>query len=562
MGDSVRDLDPARPPGGSERGGAVAAITHLTAAVQARPDSAEAHCALAAALQAQGHLKAALASFQRAAELAPDCVDALVGQGECSLELGEHEDARDCFETALAHAPASVRALCGIGRLLRESGDVEGSVGRLQEALRQAPANADILFELGLSSNRLEHTDAAIDAYQRALAVDPRHHGALVNLGLVHLTQLGDPRLAQQYFATAAAAYPQSVAAQANLGLALQEQGQFDAALAHYERLLAQDPAAIEYRWNRGLAHLYQGDFERGWTDYELRHVRGGRDVRRDFGLPEWDGREPAQHHVLVYGEQGVGDEVMFASCLPELARAAAGVVLECDARLAPLFARSFPAIAVHGAARDGAREWLRGHPALDRQIAIGSLPRWLRRRREDFPAHAGYLMPDPARVAAWRQRLAGNGAAPVIGLTWRGGTRKTRAGLRSLELRDYLPLARAWRGRFVCLQRGDCADELAAARAAGMPIEWWPDALNDLEETAALTAALDHVISVDNTVVHLAGAMGRRCWVLLAQVPDWRYGLHGERMPWYPSLRLFRQPRSGDWAAVVAAVVAALATV
>lgn len=541
--------------------GDLAAVAHFTSAAQNQPDNAVAHCGLGAALQANGQIKAALASFRRAADLAPDSVDALIGQGECSLELGDREDARDCFEIACAHAPASSRALCGLGRLRRAAGDVEGSISALREALRHDDGNADILFELALSFNSADDTEAAIAAYQCALAAAPRHHGALVNLGLVYLTQLGDASRAQQYFEAAAAAFPDSVAAQANLGLALQEQGRYDLALAHYDRLIVQTPGAVEYRWNRGLARLTHGDYARGWADYELRHVRGGRDVRRDFGLPEWDGSEPARHHVLVYGEQGLGDEIMFASCLSELARVCASVVLECDARLAPLFARSFRGVTVHGAARDGAGDWLRAYPALDRQIAIGSLPRLLRRHREDFPAHAGYLVPDAARVRAWKQRLAaGAGAGPAFGLSWRGGTRKTRAGLRSLELADCLPLASALQCRFVCLQRGDCADELAAARAAGMDLQWWTEALDDIDETAALTAALDCVISVDNTTVHLAGAMGVPCWVLLAHVPDWRYGPEGVSMPWYPSLNLFRQPRSRDWAPVMAAATAALA--
>jgi tetratricopeptide (TPR) repeat protein len=528
--------------------------------VQPQPDNPQAYCAQAAALQDARRYREAAAVFQRAVELAPDCVEALTGQAECSLELGDFEDARDCFELALAHALANVRAQCGLGRLLRAAGDIAGSIEHLRAAAQRLPNDADILFELALSLNRGDDATAALDAYQRAIAINPAHHGALVNCGLVYLSQLGEPQRAADCFRAAIAAYPQSVAAQANLGLALQEQGQPAEALAHYERLLARDPAVIEYRWNRGLAHLLQGNFARGWADYELRHVRGGRDVRRDFGLPEWDGRVPAQPQLLVYGEQGVGDEIMFAACLPDLARRVAGVVLECDARLAPLFKRSFPQISVHGAAREGGREWLRQYPALDHQIAIGSLPRLLRKRREDFPPHAGYLQPDTACVAGWRQRLAGDGA-PVIGLAWRGGTRKTRAGLRSLELRDCLPLAGARRGRFVCLQRGDCNDEIATARAAGLDLQWWPEALQDLEETAALIAALDGVVSVDNTSVHLAGALGVPALVMLTYMPDWRYGLAGASMPWYPSLRLFRQSAQRDWAPVVEAVAAALSS-
>ena len=524
----------------------------------AAPDSVEALLVVASGLQARGDPTAALAVFRRAVALAPDNVEALTGEGECSLALGAFDDARDSFETALAHEPQAVRALCGIGRLLREAGDAAGAVARLREAA-ETVAHPDVYFELGLACNRLEDTAEALAAYRRALEIDPTHHGAQVNLGLVYLSQLGEPQRARECFEAAVAAHPASVAAQANLGLALEEAGEADAALAHYERLIARDPAVVEYRWNRGLALLRTGEFARGWEDYELRHVRGGRDVRRDFGLTEWEGRDATRHHLLVYGEQGVGDEIMFASCLPALAETAAGVVLECEARLAPLFARSFPQLTVHGAARDGGREWLRRYPALDRQVAIGSLPRFLRRRREDFPAHGGYLVPEPARLAAWRARLAEGGRVPVVGLAWRGGTRKTRGVLRSLELADLLPLAAARRCRFICLQRGDCSEELAAARAAGVVVESWPQALDDLEETAALIGALDAVVSVDSTVAHLAGALGCPGAVLLARVPDWRYGTAGERMPWYPSLRLLRQTRSGEWAPVVAAAAAAL---
>ena len=544
-GGSVRDLEAAQ---------------HKNA-VGVKADQAAALCVRAAALQAQRQYKPALELYQQALELVPDCIDALVGQGGCNTELGDHEDASDSYELALAHAPDSVPALCGIGRLLCVAGDTAGAIARLRQGLQQQPGNADLLFELGLALNRTEDMAATIDAYQQALAAEAHHHGALVNLGLVYLTQLADPQRARQYFEAAVQAYPQSVAAQANLGLALQEQGRWAEALAHYEQLIAQDPAVIEYRWNRGLAHLYQGDFAAGWPDYEWRHQRGGRDVRRDFGLPLWDGSDRARHNVLVYGEQGVGDEVMFASCLPDLVARAAGVVLECDSRLATMFARSFPQLIVHGAVRDGGRDWLQRYPALDRQIAIGSLPLHVRSNAANFPKHGGYLVADPARVEEWRQRLGGDQALPAIGLAWRGGTRKTRAGLRSLELGACMPLATARSARYVCMQRGDCTEELAVARAAGFDLQWWPQALDDLEEIAALIAALDLVVSVDNTIVHLAGALGKPCWALLSRMPDWRYGVAAQSMPWYPSLRLFRQARGGDWGPVVDTVAAALAT-
>lgn len=515
--------------------------------------------ARANALLATGDFAAAATWYARVLAEVPDSVDALLGQGDCALKTGDIEDARDCFETARALDPDSTRAACALARLLRSTGDVAAAVRLLQSAARSPGNNGELLFELGLSCNAGGDVEGAMHAYSELLGSEPDHLGALVNLGLVYLSQLGDAVEAGAFFERACKAHPQAVAAQANYGLALVDRGDYDRAIAHFDELIRNSPGMVEYRWNRALAYLLHGDFARGWPDYELRHVRGGRDVRRDFGLPVWQGAAAAGGSVLVYGEQGLGDEIMFASCLQDLADRGAGVVLECDARLATLFARSFPAVHVHGAARDGDRAWLQRYPALQSQIAIGSLPGIFRNDEKNFPWHRGYLAADPARIETWRRRLA---AAPglSIGLSWRGGTRKTRADLRSLNIQDCFPLAAFRQHRFVCLQRGDCGEEIAAARAAGLELQWWPEALEDTEETAALIAALDLAISVDNTVVHMAGALGKPCFALLSRVPDWRYRAEGDEMPWYPSVKLFRQTHSRDWQGVMAGISVALA--
>ncbi|MBI2292882.1 MAG: hypothetical protein HYU73_21695, partial [Betaproteobacteria bacterium] len=279
----------------------------------------------------------------------------------------------------------------------------------------------------------------------------------------------------------------------------------------------------------------------------------------RHFPFIPWAGGALGGRDILIYGEQGLGDEVMFASCVPDVMRQARGVVIECDARLASLFQRSFPAAHVHGAPRDASRVWLNAFPELSVQVACGSLPRFLRRSAADFPPHRGYLVADRARVADWKSRLAGNGGALNVGLSWRGGTRKTREELRSLTFAQCLPWLTAHNCRFVCLQRGDCAEEVAAAKRLGVGLDWWPEALQDTDELAALIAALDLVISVPNTNVHLAGALGQRCWIPLSHAPEWRYAWRGETMPWYPSARLFRQARSSDWVPVIASVTAEL---
>jgi len=289
----------------------------------------------------------------------------LVDQAARHYAQGQTEDARDCYEIALAHAPDCVPALIGLAGLLRDAGEADASLKHIQHALQIAPHDATLCFESALTLNRCGDAQGALAAYRRALELKPDYVAANANLGLLYLTQLGDAGRAQRYFERAIEVDPGAVAAQANLGLALQEQGRLDAALAHYERLIAADPRITEYRWNRGIALLCSGDYARGWEDYELRNARGTGAPPREFPFPNWQGDALAGATLLVYGEQGVGDEIMFASCVPDLLARGVRCMIECDQRLTRLFGRSFPGTRVHGAARDGDRSWLTLHPDI-----------------------------------------------------------------------------------------------------------------------------------------------------------------------------------------------------
>jgi hypothetical protein len=190
----------------------------------------------------------------------------------------------------------------------------------------------------------------------------------------------------------------------------------------------------------------------------------------------------------------------------------------------------------------------------------MGSLPLYLRKREEDFPRHPGYLKADPARVAYWRQRLAGLGTGLKVGISWRGGTSKTRIRSRSIPLADWLPVLQQHGVDFVSLQYGDVADELEQLQQQhGIALPHWQDAIDDYDETAALVSALDLVVSVCTAVIHLSGALGREVWILTPATPEWRYTFHGDSLPWYPSSRLYRQAVIGEWSPVFHRVAAAL---
>ena len=503
------------------------------------------------ALRRTGALDDALTCFQRAVDLRHDDVDALLEQAETCRELGRQDEARDAFELALALQPGSVRALAGLGALAGSATPLE-ALQYYRRALELAPHDPALHFKCGLAHNRSGDTQAAQAAYERAIGLDSAYVAAIVNLGLLHLSQLGDVGRARQLFERAVELQPDLVAAQANLGLALQEEGRFEEAIAHYERLIAAYPEVVEYRWNRGLAYLSIGDFRRGWDDYELRTARAARQSSGSHPLPAWDGAPLAGGQLLVYGEQGLGDEVMFASCVPDVLRRTPDVVLACDPRLAGCFERSFPAAHVHGVARHAQRDWLGTYPRLGAQIAIGSLPRLFRRSWADFPAAGGYLRADPARAAHWKTTVDQLGAGLKIGICWRGGTRKTRSELRSLNLEQCLPLWSVAGCNFISLHAAEHPEDRARLERHGARLQAWPEATGDIGELTALVSVLDLIIAVPSTAAHIAGAQNRPLWLLLSASPEWRYLSQGDRIPWYPSARLFRQRASGNWRDVI----------
>ena len=259
--------------------------------------------------------------------------------------------------------------------------------------------------------------------------------------------------------------------------------------------------------------------------------------------FPPWRGGSLHGHTILVYAEQGVGDEIMFASCLPDLIKMGGRCIVECDPRLVRLFSRSFPDAHFVAASDMNDGEWLPKPSPIDLQVAAGDLPSHFRRQLGDFPHHVGYLQADPSRVEYWRAKLSALGPGLKIGISWRGGLKLSRAHLRSIPLDQLLPVLHQEGVHFINLQYGPCSEEMnSIQRQAGISIHHWAEAHTDFDEMAALIVALDIVVSVCTTVIHLAGALGRPTWILVPAVPEWRYLNSGNHLPWYPSVKLFRQ--------------------
>ncbi|HUK05586.1 MAG TPA: tetratricopeptide repeat protein [Burkholderiales bacterium] len=532
----------------------------LVAAIEAKPDAAEFHYELGRAMRRLGEPARAVTCFRKAIELDARHLDAHVDLAAAMLALGNPDAAEQAARGALALDARCVGALVNLGAALQGRGEFGASADSYRAALAIEPDCVPALANLSAVCLQTGALDEARRAAEEARRLAPGDADAQLRLGNV-LLELREPERAAASYREALRLRPDA-AGHAALGFAEDLQGRFDQATQEYARALALDPDHVQTHLNRAALWLLRGELARGWEEFEWR-MRGAEQapLYERFPLPRWDGSPLAGRRILVYAEQGLGDEILFASCIPELIVQAAHCVIDCDPRLARLFARSFAGATVHGGRQSEPAGWLASAGPLDVAVPAGSLPKFLRRTPADFPRRAGYLRAAPERVRAWRERLAALGPGPKIGLSWRGGVPQTGRGSRSLELSELLAALRLPGLTFVSLQYGPTREALVALRERhGVTVHHWQEAIDDYDQTAALACALDLTLSVCTALVDLCGALGRPVWVLAPVRTDFRYGLTGEAMPWYSSARVFRQARYGEWPPVVESAAAALA--
>ncbi|MCG6876937.1 MAG: tetratricopeptide repeat protein [Betaproteobacteria bacterium] len=462
-----------------------------------------------------------------------------------ALALAEDDNA----ESQVLHLRAEVR---------RWRNDIAGALADYESALALKPDSIQIRLDQSGTLHQIGRLKDALSATDAVLQMDHGHPLAHYIRGIV-LREFGTPHEAEDALRCALKFSNDYLDARAKLALVLVEQGRLAEAESEIATVLAADPRHVDARWHLSTARLLRGDFAAAWPDYESRLERG--DVHsRPYRYPRWDGSALGDGTLLIYAEQGMGDEILFASCFEDAIARAGRCVIECEPRLERLFARSFPHARVVGSKYQSAPGWLTSGPAVTAKIPAGSLAGLFRNRAGDFPARRGYLFADPERMAAWRARMGSLGAGPKVGIAWTGGSLKTRSTIRSLALAQWVPILRATGAEFVNLQYIDSAREIAELGLRhGLTVHHWPEALDDYDETAALVGALDLVICVTTAVSDLAGAMGKPVWVMVPASPEWRFQLEGETMPWYPSMRLFRQQRLHDWQPVIERVAGEL---
>jgi len=471
----------------------------------------------------------AIGCYERALVRSPDDSRVLFALGNTARALGMPRPAEDFYRRVLALEPGRIEALVNLANLLRGTGQFETALALLDPAVVRNPECPELWLSLGSVRRENGQKDEARECYDRALDLNPGYPAALSNLADLEA-----------------------------------EAGHREAALALYDRALKREPHNAQAKLNRAMLHLESGNLADGWRDYAARLKIPGKAPVCDHKLPRWSGGSLKRIRLLVTAEQGVGDELMFASILPDLARRAAqdggSIVLECDPRLGPLFSRSFPQIMVHGsdsATINGAVAhrygWLKQMGGANAAIEIGSLPRHFRVAPSDFPAPNAYLIPDRQEADNWRGQFASHGPRPLIGISWRSGKTGGARAAQYAPLQAWADFLRDLPGTIVCAQYDATSDELAALEAASgrkIAVPTDLDQKNELDRTCAMLSALDCIISAPTAVSWLAAGCGATVFKVLYDSSWTAFGQSHE--PFAPSCRLMTPTRAGDWRSVL----------
>lgn len=496
-----------------------------------------------------GHLAQGEDICRRILEVEPEHPDALHILGVIAQQVGRNDIAAEMFARALGRRPDFAEALYNLGLVLQSLGRNDEAVVAYDKAIGLMPGWAEARNNRANALKTLGRMEDAVAGYRDALAVDPDYADTHYNLGIA-LQELWRLDQAIACFEKTLALAPGHAPAHTALGQTLFQQNRTAEALGRFDAAIALRPDLAEARVNRALSLFLNGDLREGWEEYEWRWKGEKSYGYRPFPQPVWDGSPIRGREVLVWGEQGLADEVLAAGMLPQAMKAAGHCVVECDPRLRTLFARSFPAATVVG----------RGNPpdprtlAADRQIAAFGLGRHFRPTLADFPEHEGYLSPDPAQVAHWKRWLDGLGPGLKVGVSWKSRVRDWERSRHFAPL-DRLPIVLGRPGLvFVALQYDDIENDIKALRArCGVHVHTphGLDLTDDIDGAAALTVALDAVVGPATAVSYLAGAVGTPTW-MYAYYPasNEKEVFNCDRVPWCPSIRLetcgFREDWSG----------------
>ncbi len=520
-------------------------------AVRARPDSAEAHNDLGRALMETGRAEESVAAFQEAVRLRPDSAEIHNNLGLALAGQGQYDEAIPCYREALRLNPEFAQAHNNLGMALRHKGKAVEAEACCREAARLAPDFPEAHNNLGLALMELERMDEAQACLEEAVRLRPSFAQAHNNLGILFWRR-GQLARAMEGYAEALRLRPDFAEALNNLGNVLRDQGRFAEAEEAFEKSLRMKPDYVDPHWNRALLWLLQGDFARGWPEYEWRWKLKTFTSRRLI-RPMWDGAPLAGKTILLHAEQGLGDTIHFVRYAALVKRQGATVIGEVQAPLLKLLAGF--------AGFDQLVPQKTTLPPFDLHAPLLSLPLLFKTDLTNIPADVPYLQADAKLVERWHAEL-GRGRSFKVGIAWKGSSANRADHWRSIPLAQFEPLAKKPGVELVSLQKGPGSEQVreVAGRFAVRDLGDRLDAeAGPFMDTAAIMKNLDLVITCDTVLAHLAGALGVPVWIALHAVPDWRWLLDREDSPWYPTARLFRQTRLGEWEEVFQRMARAL---
>ncbi len=524
------------------------AVKFFKTAVKINPDFLDARYNLAYALNLAGMHEEAAGHYEKILKAAPDYLNAHVNYANTLNLLGRHADALESYNQIIRLIPESAAAYANRAYTLKQLKRLDAAVAHCDKAISLEPGYAQAHFNRGATLHEQKRFDEALTSYQTAIQLKRGFAEAYFNSG-VTLHELRRFEAALDAYDQAIKIRPEYPEAYFNRGTTLHELKRFDEALQSYDKALSLNPADDRILFARGSLALLRGNFEPGWRDYEARSklAPGGRSFRR----PLRPGDPVAGKSILVHGEQGLGDTIQFCRYVKLLQRAGAKVLFAPQASLIELMKSLGDGIEVVDPEERGLR--------YDNYSPLLSLPLAFKTDQNTIPKDVPYLFAEPQRAKNWARKI-GDGDFK-IGICWQGATTKMDAG-RSFPVEEFLPLSQIPRVRLISLQKGDGEAQLLRlhegmqVQALGDDFDAGPNAFLD---TAAVMQGLDLVITSDTAVAHLAGALGRPTWVALQYVPDWRWLLDRDDSPWYPTMRLFRQRKLGDWKGVFQEIQEAL---
>jgi len=536
------------------------AVDLIGQAIKIDPNQSSCFFSLGLILKKQGRLREAINAYYKVLEIEPKNADAYNNLGNILGLSGQLEEAVDTYRKALEINPDDIRTYNNLSVVLQKQGKLAEAIDTYYRILEIDPTDVEVCRSLGMLLTEQGKLEEAIDAYYKVLEVDSTDAGIYNNLGIL-LKEQRKFKEAIDAYCKALEIFPGYADAYNNLGNVLQLQGDFEDAVVVYKKALEINSQFSEAHKNLGMLLLLTGELERGWEKYEWRwKCHDFPSENRNFPQPPWDGTGLSNKSVLVWTEQGIGDEIMFANMLDTLSWMADKIITECEERLVPLFQRSFPKI------QFVVREQKPNPMLLDRdidyQVPIGSLAQWLRRNESQFPKKESYLSASSEKASQLQDKYKGlTDDRFLVGISWKSinhGVEKEKSTI----LENWTPILSQPDCFFVNLQYGDIEQEISEYYSSTGILIYTDQEINpltNLDDFAAQISALDLVISISNTTVHMSGALGKKVWTLLPYVPDWRWMLKREDTPWYPTMKLFRQSQMNDWRDVFQRVSLAL---